>query len=186
MSQNTHSLNNLETAHVLFLDIVGFSTHLTFEQRQLISWLKEVVSSTSDYLRYEGSRHLIRRSTGDGMALAFFGDAEAPARCALEVCRALKSHPEIKLRMGIHTGPVMRTVSVDGNEDATGTGMNMAQRVMDCGEDGHILVSSAAAADLSELPDWKERLHDLGEVIVKHGVRIHLFNLYDEECGNSS
>ncbi|HZI20626.1 MAG TPA: HEAT repeat domain-containing protein [Pyrinomonadaceae bacterium] len=186
MAQNPHPSNNLETAHVLFMDVVGFSTHPTYEQRQLIGRLKEVVSNTADYLRYEDSPHLIRRSTGDGMALAFFGDAEAPARCALEVCRALKSHPEIKLRMGIHTGPVMRNVSVDGNEDATGPGMNMAQRVMDCGEDGHILVSREATALLSELPGWKELLHDLGEAVVKHGVRLHLFNLYGDDFGNKS
>lgn len=186
MSQNPHPSNKLETAHILFMDVVGFSTHLTYEQLQLIDQLKEVVSGTGDYLRYEDGPHLIRLPTGDGMALVFFGDAEAPARCALEVCRALKSRPKIKLRMGIHTGPVMRTISFDGKENVTGTGINMAQRVMDCGEDGHILVSREAAADLGELPDWKARLHDLGEAVVKHDVRIHLFNLYDEECGNSS
>src|SRR5215213_2318020 len=128
MSQKPHPLNTLETAHILFMDIVRFSTHFTYEHVQLIGRLNKVVTSTTDYLRYEDSLQLIRRSTGDGMALVFFGDAEAPARCALEVCRALKSHPEIKLRMGIHTGPVIRTISVDGKEDATGTGMNVAQR----------------------------------------------------------
>jgi class 3 adenylate cyclase len=179
-------LNNLEIAHILSMDVVEFSTHLTYEQPQLMGRLKEVVSNTSVYRRYEDSPQLIRRSTGDELVLVFFGDAEAHARCALEICRALKSHPEIKLRMGIHTGPVMRTVGFEGKEDATGKGMNIVQRVMSCGEAGHILVSSEAAADLMELPKWKERLHDLGEAVVKHGERIHLFNLYDEECGNSS
>ena len=127
---------------------------------------------------------LIRLPTGDGIALVFFGDPEAPARCALEISQALKECPEIQLRMGIHSGLVYRTSDINTNMNVAGGGINLAQRVMDCGDAGHILVSKRVADDLGQLARWSTQLHDIGEAEVKHGVRVHLFNLYTDELGN--
>src|SRR5207245_1354000 len=131
------------------------------------------------------SDQLIRLPTGDGMALVFFGDAEAPARCALELGRGLRSHPVLQLRMGIHTGPVYRVADINTNMNVAGGGINIAQRVMDCGDSGHILVSKRVADDLGQLSRWAKCLHDLGDAEVKHGTRVHIFNLYTDEAGNA-
>jgi class 3 adenylate cyclase/tetratricopeptide (TPR) repeat protein len=174
----------LEVAHVLFMDIVAYSMLPMDQQQQLLGKLQEAVRATSDFARAQAQHQLIRLPTGDGMALVFFRDPEAPARCALELNRALRDHPEIKLRMGIHSGPVYRVADINANRNVAGGGINMAQRVMDCGDAGHILVSKSVADTLSQLSQWKGSLQDLGEVEVKHGVRVHLFNLCTDDAGN--
>ena len=174
----------LEIAHVLFMDIVGYSKLPVDHQEAVLHTFQTLVSGTPTFLQAQASQEIIRLPTGDGMALVFFGDAEAAARCALEVSRESKSHPEILLRMGLHTGPVYRIADINANQNVAGGGINIAQRVMDCGDAGHILASQSVADVLGQLSRWKECLHDLGEAEVKHGVRVHLYNLYTNETGN--
>jgi class 3 adenylate cyclase/tetratricopeptide (TPR) repeat protein len=178
--------SKLEMAHVLFMDIVGYSKLPMDHQEAVLRTLQRVVSATPQFLQAQASQEIIRLPTGDGMALVFFEDAEASARCALEVSRALRSHPEIPLRMGLHSGPVYRVKDINANQNVAGGGINIAQRVMDCGDAGHILASQSVADVLEQLSSWKDYLHDLGEAEVKHGVRVHLYNLHTNEAGNSA
>ena len=175
----------LEIAHVLFMDLVAYSKMPMDQQRHRLRELQKIVLSTSEVIRAKAADQLISLPTGDGMALVFFEDPEAPVRCALELSRALRSNPEINLRMGLHTGPVYRVADVNANRNVAGGGINIAQRIMDCGDAGHILVSKAVVDVLGQLTRWDSSLHDLGETTVKHGVRVHLFNLYTNERGES-
>jgi TolB-like protein len=174
----------LEIGHVLFIDIVGYSKLLVKQQSELLSDLNEIISGTKEFRQAESAGKLIRLPTGDGMALVFRTDPEAPVQCAVEIARALKSHPAIQLRMGIHSGPVNEVVDVNQRANIAGAGINIAQRVMDCGDGGHILLSKHAAEDLEEYEQWRPLLHDLGTCEVKHGVRVGVTNLYSEEVGN--
>src|SRR5579863_8003768 len=182
--RDTSSGPELEIAHVLFVDIVGYSKLPMDHQHDQIELLQQLTSSTTDFIRTKSLEQLISLPTGDGMALVFFGNAEAPANCALELGQKLASHPELKLRMGLHTGPVYRMADINANRNVSGGGINIAQRVMDCGDAGHILLSSALAGVLREVSTWAPSLHDLGEVQVKHGVRVHIFNLLRNGAGN--
>ena len=173
-----------ETAHVLFMDIVGYSKMLIDEQPPCLQKLQSIVGRTEDFNRAQATKQLIRLPTGDGIALVFFGDPEAPLRCALDIAYGLKDCPEVKLRMGIHSGLVYRMADINTNMNVAGGGINIAQRVMDCGDAGHILVSKRVADDLMELARWAPCLHHLGEAEVKHGVRVPLFNLYTDDVGN--
>src|ERR1700726_4870616 len=179
------SSRTLEIAHVLFTDIVGYSKLPMDEQERLLMRLQEAVRQTSEFARAEAVDELIRLPTGDGMALVFFGDAEAPVRCAVELGRSLRKQSALQLRMGIHTGPVYRVADINANRNVSGGGINIAQRVMDCGDAGHILVSAALASVLKQVSVWSGALHDLGEVQVKHGVRVHVFNLLQDGIGNA-
>src|SRR5438876_6487743 len=174
----------LEIAHVLFVDIVGYSKLLINEQRALLDALNQVVRGTDQFRSAEAAGRLIKIPTGDGMALVFYNSPEAPVECALEISRALKAHPELQLRMGVHSGPVSGIVDVNERANVAGAGINMAQRVMDCGDAGHILVSRHVAEDIEQYGHWQPHLHDLGECEVKHGGRVHVVNLYTEELGN--
>src|SRR6476659_4167856 len=174
---------HLEIGHVLFIDIVGYSKLLIEEQKERLNQLTEIVLATTP-VREATDEKLVRLPTGDGMALVFHQSAEEPARCALEIAEALRKHPEIPVRMGIHSGPVSEVTDVSGRTNLAGAGINMAQRVMDCGDAGHILLSRHVAEDLEQYAHWKPHLHDLGECEVKHGVRVHLVNLYTDELGN--
>jgi TolB-like protein/class 3 adenylate cyclase/Tfp pilus assembly protein PilF len=174
----------LEIAHVLFIDIVGYSKLSITEQRALLERLNGIVRGTDEFQVAEAAGHLIKIPTGDGMALVFYRSPEAPVECALEISRALKEHQELRLRMGIHSGPVSGVVDVSGKANVAGAGINMAQRVMDCGDAGHILLSKHVAEDLEQYPHWQPHLHDLGECEVKHGVRVSVANLYTQELGN--
>jgi len=174
----------LQIGHVLFIDIVGYSKLLVNEQSGMLRELNELVSGTREFREAEAEGKLIRLPTGDGMALVFRTDPEAPAQCALEIARALKEHPRIALRMGIHSGPVNEVVDVNQRQNIAGAGINMAQRVMDCGDAGHIFVSKHVAEDLEQHDRWRPLLHDLGSCEVKHGVRIEISNLYSDEVGN--
>ena len=174
----------LQIGHVLFIDIVGYSKLLVNQQSELLRELNEVVSGTNEFREAEAEGKLIRLPTGDGMALVFRTDPEAPAQCALEIARALKEHPRIALRMGIHSGPVNEVVDVNQRQNIAGAGINLAQRVMDCGDAGHILVSKHVAEDLEQHDRWRPFLHELGTCEVKHGVRIDISNLYSDEVGN--
>ncbi len=175
---------SLETAHVLFMDIVGYSKMLIDDQPACLHKLQGIVRSTEEFQRAQTTNQLIRLPTGDGMALVFFGDPEAPIRCALEISRALKEHPAIELRMGVHSGLVYRMADINTNMNVAGGGINIAQRVMDCGDRGHILVSKRVADDLGQLARWSNYLHEIGQAEVKHGLRVDLFNLYTDELGN--
>lgn len=175
---------DLEMAHVLFMDIVGYSKLPTDEQTQVVKQLQQIVSSTDSYQRAKTAKNLISRSTGDGMALVFFSGPKAPVECAIEMSRALRQHPHIKLRMGVNSGPVYRVNDMNETVDVAGAGINMAQRVMDCGDDGHILLSKSVADVLTELGEWRNRIHDLGQCKVKHGVTVHIYNLHFGEIGN--
>ncbi len=174
----------LELAHVLFMDIVAYSMLPMEEQEKRQAELQAIVRSTSEFARAQSEDGLIRLPTGDGMALVFFGDPEAPVRCALEIAQGLRTLPEIRLRMGIHTGPVYRVTNINDKMDVAGAGINMAQRVMDCADANHILVSDSAAGVLSQLGRWRDVLHDLGNVPVKHGVLVHVYNLCTASAGN--
>src|SRR5437588_1332855 len=173
----------LEIGHVLFIDIVGYSKLLIEEQRERLNELTEIVLGTAT-VRDATDEQLVRLPTGDGMALVFRHSAEEPARCALEIAEALRKHPELPVRMGIHSGPVSEVTDVSGRTNIAGAGINTAQRVMDCGDAGHILLSQHVADDLVQYRQWAPRLRDLGECEVKHGVRLHLVNLYAEPLGN--
>jgi serine/threonine protein kinase/tetratricopeptide (TPR) repeat protein len=175
----------LEMAHVLFMDIVAYSRKPMDEQKQSLRLLQDKVRDTTEFSKAEGSNKLIRLPTGDGMALVFFTAPEAPARCALELSRVLRQESLFQLRMGIHTGPVYRVADINANRNVAGGGINLAQRVMDCGDAGHILVSAAAADILIQVSGWSTMLHDLGAIEVKHGVRLHIYNLYSKDAGQS-
>ncbi len=174
----------LEIGHVLFVDIVGYSKLLINEQSELLEHLQEMVRASKQVRAAEAEGKLIRLATGDGMALVFRNTPEAPAECALELSRADRAHPELQLRMGIHSGPINVIMDVNERANVTGAGINMAQRVMDCGDAGHILLSKRAADDLAEYRHWQPLLHELGECEVKHGVRVPLVSLYTESDGN--
>ena len=184
MSAEVKNEIQIEIAHVLFIDIVGYSKLLINEQHELLQELNQIVRATEAFRVAEAAGKLIRLPTGDGMALAFATTPEAPVQCALGISKALKSHPELRVRMGIHSGPVSGLSDVNDRSNIAGAGINMAQRVMDCGNAGHILVSRRAAEDLEQYRQWQPRLHDLGECEVKHGVRVSVVNLYTEELGN--
>jgi adenylate cyclase len=174
----------LEIVHVLFLDIVGYSKRLTDEQQALIDQLNQVVRSSAVFQKAEGADRLIKIPTGDGMALIFYNSPEQPVECALEVSRELKWLPELPVRMGVHSGPVSAVTDLNDRTNAAGIGINVAQRVMDCGDSGHILLSKRVAEDLQQYGRWRPYLHDLGEVEVKHGIQVHVFNLYTDGAGN--
>lgn len=166
------------------MDIVGYSKLPMDQQEQFLMLLQNTVRQTAEFVRASAAEELIRIPTGDGMALVFFWDAEAPVRCALELSQLLRSQLQIKLRMGVHSGPVYRVADINLNRNVAGGGINLAQRVMDSGDAGHILVSSTEAEVLSQISTWSHMLHDLGEVEVKHGVRLKIYNLYSEKTGN--
>jgi len=175
----------LEIAHVLFIDIVGYSKLLIDEQRDYLHTLNEIVRETDSFRAAEVAGKLTRLPTGDGMALVFATTPDAPVSCALEISNALRSHPELQVRMGIHSGPVSGTTDVNDRSNVAGAGINLAQRVMDCGDAGHILLSKRVADDLEQYRQWRSHLHDLGECDVKHDVRVHVFNFYTDDAGNS-
>src|SRR4029077_17451984 len=180
----TEEQTRLQIGHVLFIDVVGYSKLLVNQQSELLRELNKVVSGTNEFREAEAEGKLTRLPTGDGMALVFRTDPEAPAQCALEIARALKERPRIALRMGIHSGPVNEVVDVNQRENIAGAGINMAQRVMDCGDAGHILVSKHVAEDLEQHDRWRPFLRDLGSCEVKHGVRLQVSNLFSDEVGN--
>jgi TolB-like protein/class 3 adenylate cyclase/Tfp pilus assembly protein PilF len=174
----------LEIAYVLFIDIVGYSKLVTSEQRRLLELLNQIVRESEHFRLAEAKHRLLTVPTGDGMALVFYNTPEAPVECALEISSAASEHSELQLRMGIHSGPVSGVVDVSGRSNIAGAGINIAQRVMDCGDSGHILVSKHMAEDLEQYGHWKQHLHNLGECEVKHGVRVSVVNLYTEDHGN--
>src|SRR5436305_11453505 len=171
----------LEIAHVLFIDIVGYSKLSINDQRAAIDELNQVVRTSEQFQKAEGAGRLIKIPTGDGMALVFYKSPEEPVECALEISRALKEHSKLQLRMGAHSGPVSGVVDVNERANLAGAGLNMAQRVMDCGDAGHILLSKRVAEDLEEYEQWRPLLHDLGTCEVKHGMRVSVVNFYDDD-----
>ena len=175
----------LEIAHVLFIDIVGYSKLSIDDQHAAIEELTKIVRASEQFQRAEAANRLIRIPTGDGMVLVFYTNPEAPAQCAVEISCALKEHPRLQLRMGIHSGPVSGVVDVNERANLAGAGINMAKRVMDCGDAGHILLSKHVAEDLEEYEKWRPFLHDLGTCEAKHGVRVSVVNLYDDQFGNA-
>jgi TolB-like protein/Flp pilus assembly protein TadD len=184
MSSEQSSDVKFEIGHVLFIDIVGYSKLLINEQSEQIQTLREIVRGTEQFRLAEAQAKLMRLPTGDGGALVFRTTPEAPILCALEISKALKSHPELHVRMGIHSGPVNEVTDLNEQANIAGAGINIAQRVMDCGDAGHILVSKRVADDLEQYPQWRSRLRDLGECEVKHGVRVGIVNLCGDEIGN--
>src|SRR3989449_7633462 len=186
MSAEIQKEIQLEIAHVLFIDIVGYSKLSINEQRAAVDELNEVVRASEQFQKAEAAARLIKIPTGDGMVLVFYTSPEAPAQCAVEISRAVKEHPRLQLRMGIHSGPVSGVVDVNERANLTGAGINMAQRAMDCGDAGHILLSKHVAEDLEEYERWRPLLHDLGSCEVKHGVRVSVVNLYDDQVGNAT
>src|SRR5256886_7963648 len=184
MAEEENTKVRMEIAHVLFIDVVGYSKLLVKQQSELLRELNEVVSGTNEFRQTESAGKLILLPTGDGMALVFRTNPEAPAQCAMEIAQALKSHPAIQLRMGIHSGPVNEVVDVNQRANIAGAGISLAQRVMDCGDAGHILLSKHVAEDLEQDDRWRPLLHDLGTCEVKHGVRVSVTNLYSDEVGN--
>ena len=174
----------LEIGHVLFIDIVGYSKLLINEQSEQLQTLKEIVRATEQFRSAEAAGKLLRLPTGDGGALVFRNTPEAPVLCAMDIAKALKNHPELRVRMGVHSGPVNEISDLNEQANIAGAGINIAQRVMDCGDAGHILLSRHVAEDLEHYPRWQVHLHDLGECEVKHGIRISVVNLYNNEIGN--
>jgi TolB-like protein/class 3 adenylate cyclase/Tfp pilus assembly protein PilF len=174
----------LEIAHVLFIDVVGYSKLSINEQRAAVDELTQIVRATEQFQKAEAADRLIKIPTGDGMALVFYTSPEAPAQCAIEISGALKEHPRLQLRMGVHSGPVSGVIDVNGHANLAGAGLNMAQRVMDCGDAGHILLSKRVAEDLGEYEQWRPLLHDLGSCEGKHGVRVAIVSLHADQVGN--
>jgi TolB-like protein/Flp pilus assembly protein TadD len=173
-----------EIGHVLFIDIVGYSKLLINEQSEQIQTLKQIVRGTEQFRLAEAEGKLVRLPTGDGGALVFRTNVEAAALCALEISKELKNYSDLHVRMGIHSGPVNEVSDLNEQANIAGVGINIAQRVMDCGDAGHILVSKRVADDLEHYPQWRLLLHELGECEVKHGLRISPLNLYGDEAGN--
>jgi adenylate cyclase len=184
MPTDSESDLQLEIGHVLLIDIVGYSKLLITEQRERLQGLNEIVRNTAQFRASDANGMLVRIPTGDGMALIFRDSVEAPVRCALEISQAVKTHPEIHLRMGIHSGPVSEVTDVNERTNIAGAGIDIAQRVMDCGDAGHILLSKHVADDLAPYPRWNRYLHDLGECEVKHGGVLSVVNFYTDEIGN--
>src|SRR5437016_12509277 len=185
MSAEVKKEVQLEIAHILFLDIVGYSKLSINDQNRAVEELNQLVRASEQVQLAEAAGRLLKIATGDGMALVFYTSPEAPAQCGVEISRAGKDHPRLQLRMGIHSGPVSGVVDVNNRPNLAGAGLNMAQRVMDCGDAGHILLSKHVAEDLEEYQKWRPLLHDLGSCEVKHGVRVSVVNLYDDEFGNA-
>jgi TolB-like protein/class 3 adenylate cyclase/Tfp pilus assembly protein PilF len=176
----------LEIAHILFIDIVAYSKMATDDQRAAVEELSRIVQSTDEYRAAQSENRLLKLTTGDGMALIFYHSPEDPVECALEISRAIKEqHSDLRLRMGVHSGPVSGVVDVNERTNVAGSGINMAQRVMDCGDAGHILLSKRVAEDLEQFKHWRPHLHQLGECEVKHGEKIEIINLFTPELGNS-
>src|SRR5213595_1625449 len=185
MSAEVKKQIQLEIAHVLFIDIVGYSKLSINDQNATVDELTRIVRATEQFQEAEASDRLIKIPTGDGMVLVFYTTPEAPVRCAIEISRALKHHPRLRVRMGVHSGPVSGVVDVTGQANLAGAGLNLAHRVMGCGDAGHILLSKHVAEDLEEYEKWRPLLHDLGSCEVKHGVRVSVVNLYDDQFGNA-
>ena len=184
MADDEKTKPRLEIAHVLFIDIVGYSKLLTDEQSEALQELNQIVRDTEAARAAETAGQLIILPTGDGMALVFTGSVEGPAECALEISQALHAQPSVPVRMGIHSGPVQYIKDANARENISGVGINIARRVMDCGDAGHILVSKRFAGDLAQHRRWQRYLHEIGDVEVKHGVVVSLVNLYAETIGN--
>lgn len=185
MSAESRPGVQLEIGHVLFMDVVGYSKMSIDQQRALQERLSEIVRTTECFRSAEASGQLVRLPVGDGMALVFFNSPEAPLRCAIEIQQALKDQPDIALRMGIHSGPVSQVRDVNDRTNIAGAGINMAQRVMDCADGGHILLSKRVAEDLAQSDHWQPHLHDLGECRVKHDISVNVFSFHDGEIGNA-
>src|SRR5881394_690337 len=185
MASESESNLRLEIGHVLFIDLVGYSKLLIDEQKERLRQLTDIVLATPQ-VDEATNEELVRLPTGDGMALVFRNSLEEPAQCALEIARALREHPEIQVRMGIHSGPVSKVTDLNGRTNIAGAGINLAQRVMDCGDSGHILLSRHAVEDLAQYRRWSQRLHDLGECEVKHGIKLSLANLFGDDFGNAA
>src|SRR5881398_3024452 len=186
MSSESDSDMKLEIGHVLFIDVVGYSKLLINEQSERLQKLKEIVWGTEQFRQAEAEGKLLRLPTGDGGALVFRTSPEAPVLCAMEISKELKNHPELHVRMGIHSGPVNEITDLNAQANIAGAGINIAQRVMDCGDAGHILLSRHVAEDLEQYPRWRPYLHDLGECEVKHGVRVGVVNLSGDGAGNAA
>ena len=184
MSAEIRKEIQLEIAHVLFIDIVGYSKLSVNEQHAAVEELNGIVRASKQFQEAEAAGRLIKIPTGDGMALVFYTSPEAPAQCAVEVSRILREHPRLQLRMGVHSGPVSGVIDVNDHANLAGAGLNTAQRVMDCGDAGHILLSKRVADDLGEYGHWRPLLHDLGLCEVKHGARVAIVNLYADQVGN--
>src|SRR6266480_2531560 len=186
MSPEAPTDSHLEIAHVLFIDIVAYSKLFIDQQTELIKLLNEQVHNTEEFRTADAAGKLVRIATGDGVALAFFSSPDAPVRCALQLSEAVRQSPRLQLRMGIHSGPVDKLADVNERSNVAGSGINTAQRVMACGDAGHILLSRRVADDLAQYGRWQPDLHDLGKVETKHGVRIDIVNLYNERVGNAA
>jgi TolB-like protein/class 3 adenylate cyclase len=185
MTDQRSSGAKLEIAHVLLIDIVGYSKLLIDDQQEGVRELSAVVRGSAEFQAADAAGKLVRLPTGDGIALIFFTTPEAPVRCALEIARGLRvRNPSLQVRMGIHSGPVTHVEDVDEGTNVAGAGINLAQRVMDCGDAGHILLSHRVAEDIGQFREWLPHLHDIGECGVKHGIRVHLFNLHGADFGN--
>ncbi len=184
MSDDLQPDADLAIAHVLFIDIVAYSKLAIDQQKEVVQQLNHYVRDSEQFRRADTAGKLIRMPTGDGVALAFFTSPDAPVRCAIEVSKAVRNSSALQLRMGIHSGPVDQLNDVNERSNLAGTGINMAQRIMNCGDAGHILLSQRVADDLVQYTRWRSQLHELGEVELKHGVRVSVFNLYTDEVGN--
>src|SRR6201993_4592406 len=184
MEDDEKTRPSLEIAHVLFIDIVGYSKLLTDEQSEALQELNQIVRNTEAAREAEAAGQLTVLPTGDGMALVFTGPVEERVESALKISRALRAQPSLPVRMGIHSGPIHHVKDANGRANIAGVGINIAQRVMDCGDAGHILISKRVADDLAQQRRWQPYLHELGDVEVKHGVVVSLVNFYAETIGN--
>src|SRR6476661_10956412 len=175
-----------DIGHVLFIDIVGYSKGLINEQSESLQKLKEIVRETEQFREAAAEGKLLRLATGDGGALVFRNTPEAPVLCAMEIAQGLKNYPELRVRMGVHSGPVNEISDLNEQANIAGAGINIAQRVMDCGDAGHILLSKHVADDLEQYPQWRSHLAELGEYEVKHGARVSVVNLFTDDAGNAA
>src|SRR6184192_1208507 len=186
MPSESSSEVKFEIGHVLFIDIVGYSQLLITQQSEHLETLRRIVRGTAQFQAAEAEGKLLRLPTGDGGAIVFRTTPEVPVLCALEISKELKKHPELRVRMGIHSGPVNEVTDLNEHANIAGAGINIAQRVMDCGDAGHILLSKRVADDLEQYPQWRSHLAELGEFEVKHGTRVSVVNLYTDDAGNAA
>lgn len=176
-----------EMAHVLFMDIVGYSKLASDTQPRVVQQLRSAVRSARNFQLARDNGMLICIPSGDGMALVFFeSDVSMPLQTALEIDSALRADAAFALRIGIHSGPVFRVADINGSETVAGAGINLAQRVMDCADGGQILMSQTHASFLREFASIRPHLHELGETQVKHGLRLELVSYCDGTSGSRS
>ena len=172
-------------AHTYFMDIVGYSNKSTAEQKKVTDELISYVKGTEGFQQANRQGKLIILPTGDGMALVFFNSVHAAFKCAVDVGKKTYKHPQIGLRNGVYSGPVVPVKDINDNPNVSGSGINMAQRCMDAGDNDHILISNGVHQYVNQMDIPGLKFEDWGPVIVKHGSTVHMWTAYGPNFGRT-